>query len=81
LLVCSNVDKKFELREDALSDFLCGEPMMVEWSVVFFTVVKVLLLELLLVLRKEYASGRLDLSFFPSTPSMVRFLRDSLEEE
>jgi hypothetical protein len=30
LFVCSNADKKFELLEEALSDCLCGEPIMVE---------------------------------------------------
>jgi hypothetical protein len=44
-------------------------------------VVNVLLLELLLVRRKEYAKGRVDLSFLLSTPSMVRFLREPLEED
>ena len=48
---------------------------------VFLAVVNVLLLELLLVRRKEYASGRDDLSFLPSTPSIVRFLREPLEED
>lgn len=47
----------------------------------FLAVVNVLLLELLLVRRNEYAKGRLDVSFLSSTPSMVRFLRDPLEED
>jgi hypothetical protein len=52
-----------------------------EWSAAIFAVVNVELLELLFVLRKEYASGKDDLSFFPSTPSIVRFFLDPLEED